>query len=101
MRFQKLENKANRVRITPVVTTICFYYTTSQRSHTPYKWVKDVPTDTSKLYLHLCIMRYLVNIIAPENSFSVKLQALLKKYPSVDPKAIGLQVSWTKEPLWN
>jgi abortive infection bacteriophage resistance protein len=62
--------------------------------------VNDVPTDTSKLYLHLCIMRYMVNIIAPENSFSVKLQELLKKYPSVDPDALGMKTDWQNEPLW-
>jgi abortive infection bacteriophage resistance protein len=67
----------------------------------PYRWVKDVPTDTSKLYMHLCIMRYLVNIIAPENSFSAKLQELLNKYPSVDPNALGMKPQWINEPLWN
>ena len=67
----------------------------------PYRWVNDVPTDTSKLYMHLCIMRYLINIIAPENSFSVKLQELLSKYLSVDPNALGMKPDWAKEPLWN
>ena len=67
----------------------------------PFRWVNDVPTDTSKLYMHLCIMRYLVNIIAPENSFSVKLQELFNKYPSVDPNALGMKPGWTKESLWN
>lgn len=41
--------------------------------------------------MHLCIMKYLVNIIAPENSFSVKLQELLTMYPSADPNALGLK----------
>ncbi|MDI9312613.1 MAG: Abi family protein [Limnohabitans sp.] len=66
----------------------------------PYRWVVDVPTDTSKLYMHLCIMRYLVNIIAPENSFSTKLQEIILKYPSVDPNALGMKPDWQNEPLW-
>lgn len=66
----------------------------------PYKWVFDIPTDTQKLYIHLCIMRYLLNIIAPENSFSIKLKDLLIKYPSVDPKALGMKPDWTTEALW-
>lgn len=66
----------------------------------PHNWVSNVPTDTSKLYIHLCIMKYLVNIIAPENSFSIKLQDLLLKYPSVDPNALGMKPDWIKEPLW-
>jgi len=67
----------------------------------PFRWVNEVPTDTQKLYLHLCIMRYLLNIIAPENSFSTKLQILLSKYPSVDPNALGMKDKWGKEELWN
>ncbi|NNV58005.1 Abi family protein [Panacibacter sp. KCS-6] len=69
-------------------------------SKPPYKWVNDVPTDNQKLYIHLCIMKYLINIIAPENSFSVKLIDLLAKYPSVDPNALGMKPDWTNEPLW-
>jgi len=69
-------------------------------SKPPYKWVNDVPKDTTRLYLHLCIMRYMVNIIAPENSFSIKLQELLIKYPSIDPNALGMKSDWNNEPLW-
>ncbi len=69
-------------------------------SKPPYRWIIDVPSDTSKLYMHLCIMRYLVNIVAPENSFSTKLQDLLNKYPSVDPNALGMKPNWQNEPLW-
>lgn len=69
-------------------------------SKPPFRWVNDVPTDTQKLYLHLCIMKYLLNIIAPENSFSYKLKELLNKYPSVDPNALGLKPNWFDEPLW-
>jgi abortive infection bacteriophage resistance protein len=66
----------------------------------PYRWVKDVPGDTTKLYVHLCIMRYLINIIVPENSFSTKLKELINKYPSVDPDALGIKPNWANEPLW-
>ena len=67
----------------------------------PYRWIRDIPSDTSKLYIHLCIMRYLVNIIDPENSFSTKLQKLILNYPSVDPNALGMKPYWQNEPLWN
>lgn len=69
-------------------------------SRPPHKWVNDVPKDTTRLYLHLCIMRYMVNIIAPENSFSIKLQELMIKYPSIDPNALGMKSDWNNEPLW-
>jgi abortive infection bacteriophage resistance protein len=70
-------------------------------SKPPFKWVENIPSDSTKLYMHLCIMRYMVNIIAPENSFSIKLQDLLIKYPSVDPNALGMKPNWANEPLWS
>lgn len=70
-------------------------------SRPPYRWLMDVPTDTQKLYLHLCIIRYMLNIIAPENSFAIKMKELLTKYPSVDPNALGFKPDWRNEVLWN
>lgn len=70
-------------------------------SKPPFKWIIDVPTDTQKIYLHLCMMRYILNIIVPENTFAIKLKELIKKYPSVDPNALGLKPNWDKELLWN
>ena len=67
----------------------------------PFHWLADVPTDTQKLYIHLCIIRYMLNIIAPENSFAHKIKELLIKYPSVDPNALGFKADWRNEALWN
>ncbi|TFB28189.1 Abi family protein [Pedobacter alluvionis] len=67
----------------------------------PHRWLVDVPADTQKLYLHLCIIRYMLNIIAPENSFALKMKELLTRYPSVDPNALGFKVNWENEALWN
>lgn len=70
-------------------------------SKPPFRWLEDAPTDHNKLYLHLCIMRYLLNIIAPTNNFADRLKELINKYPSVDPNALGFKENWTSEPLWN
>lgn len=67
----------------------------------PFRWVNVVPADTSKLYLHLCIMKYLVNIIAPQNTFTSSLQELFQQYPNVDPNALGMKPDWALEPLWH
>ena len=48
----------------------------------------------------MCIMKYILNRIAPENSFSQKLNDLMIKYPSVDPNALGFKLNWQDEPLW-
>ncbi|GAB4040182.1 Abi family protein [Spirosoma gilvum] len=69
----------------------------------PYQWVNDVPKENEfhMLYVHLCCMKYLLNIIDPENKFKERLISLLSEYPNVDPKALGLKPDWENEPLWN
>ncbi|MDP2888655.1 MAG: Abi family protein [Bacteroidota bacterium] len=71
-------------------------------SNPPCKWVEDVPgqAEFQKLYIHLCIMKYLLNIIMPKNEFTEKLKTIFDKYPNVDPNALGMKPNWTNEPLW-
>lgn len=68
----------------------------------PNKWILNVPKENEwqMLYIHLCCMKYLINIIQPENHFSQSLLGLFKKYPNVDPNAVGMKPEWFNEPLW-
>ena len=68
----------------------------------PFDWVSDVPKENEfeKLYVHLCCMKYLLNIIQPDNNFTDRLYNLLTAYPNVDPQALGLKTDWQNEPLW-
>lgn len=68
----------------------------------PFYWIADVPKqhEFQKLYVHLCLMKYLLNIINPGNKFTEKLAGLFDKYPSVDPNALGMKPNWHHEPLW-
>lgn len=70
-------------------------------SKPPNNWVKDVPKqhEFSKLYIHLCLMKYLLNTIKP-NDFTDRLSALFEKYPNVDPDALGMKPNWQSEELW-
>lgn len=71
-------------------------------SNPPHDWIIDVPKqhEFPQLYIHLCLMKYLINIIHPINDFTNKLSELLKKYPSVDPNALGMKPNWKEEKLW-
>ncbi len=69
-------------------------------SRPPHPWVNDVPRQTDKLYMHLCLMKYLLNIIQPPNRFTSRLDELFNKYPNVDPNALGMKPNWQQEPLW-
>jgi len=68
----------------------------------PHDWIEEVPKphEFQKLYVHLCIMKYLLNIVAPGNHMTPKLNSLFEKYPNVDPNALGMRQSWQEEALW-
>lgn len=74
-------------------------------SNPPNPWIgekENVPKqhEFRKLYIHLCLMKYLLNIVQPQNKFAVKLDSLFQKYPNVDPDALGMKPNWKEEPLW-
>ncbi|MGZ9736612.1 Abi family protein [Flavobacterium sp. GNP002] len=71
----------------------------------PNPWISDeenIPKrdEFSKLYIHMCLMKYLLNTIIPKNEFTQKLTLLFEKYPNVDPNALGMKPNWQNEPLW-
>jgi hypothetical protein len=45
-------------------------------------------------------MKYLLNVVNPENSFTQKLSDLFAKHPAVDQNALGMKPEWHKEELW-
>lgn len=69
-------------------------------SNPPNNWIENVPSDKQKIYIHLCIMKYMLDIIEPNNVFGLNLENLLKKYPTVDQNALGFKENWQNESLW-
>jgi len=47
------------------------------------------------------MIKYLLDIINPTNTFELKIEELFAKYPMVDRKALGYPENWDKEPLWS
>jgi abortive infection bacteriophage resistance protein len=70
--------------------------------NSPFNRLEDVPKqhEFQKLYVHLCIMKYLLDRIQPENNFTERLFNFFEKYPTVNPNAIGLKPNWQNEKLW-
>lgn len=68
----------------------------------PYPWITRIPPadDHYMLYIHLCCMKYIVNIINPENKFTESLTNLMSDYPNIDPNALGFIEDWGNEALW-
>ena len=53
-----------------------------------------------KIYPQLCCIAYLLNSIEPQCTFTADMKALLAKYPTVSPSAMGFKPGWEQEPLW-
>lgn len=71
----------------------------------PNPWIND-PDNVPKqhefihLYVHMCLMKYLLKEIQPNNNFTTRLNDLFIKYPNVDENALGMKLDWMQEPLW-
>lgn len=62
-------------------------------------WItKEV--DKRKIYYNLCIVKYFLDIISPNNDLLKKLLLLLSDFPEIDIKAMGFPTDWLGEPLW-
>ena len=62
-------------------------------------WI-TLSTDSLRIYFNICIIKYFLDIVSPENDMLAKLQWLFIKFPEVDLKALGFPVGWEMEPLW-
>jgi abortive infection bacteriophage resistance protein len=71
----------------------------------PNPWINDAVNIPKQhefihLYVHMCLMKYLINTIHPNNNFTSRLNDLFINYPNVDPNALGMKPNWQQEPLW-
>jgi abortive infection bacteriophage resistance protein len=53
-----------------------------------------------RIYYRICMIKYLLFTVSPNNRFTQKLKSLLAAYPTVDVKAMGFPDNWENEPLW-
>jgi abortive infection bacteriophage resistance protein len=66
-----------------------------------HPWINPVVTDMKRVYFRICIIKYLLFTVSPNNTFTQKLNSLLAEYPTVDIRAMGFPAAWQTEPLWN
>ena len=62
-------------------------------------WI-SLQTDSLRIYFNLCIIKYFLDVISPNNDMKAKIDALLNDYPSIDINAMGFPRGWENEPLW-
>lgn len=62
-------------------------------------WISDKIMQ-GRVFFTLCILKYFIDTIKPQNKFKEELLALLNKFPSVDIAAMGFSGDWQCEQLW-
>ncbi|MDR1880763.1 MAG: Abi family protein [Tannerellaceae bacterium] len=65
-----------------------------------FPWIDSSTTDMKRIYYRICIIKYLLFTVSPNNTFTEKLKSLLAQYPTIDSKAMGFPANWQTEPLW-
>ena len=73
----------------------------SHRLNNPvFGWINSDTTDMKRIYYRICIIKYLLFTVSPNNRFTQKLKSLLAEFPTVDISAMGFPENWQNEPLW-
>lgn len=62
-------------------------------------WI-TLPSDPQRIYYNLCIIKYFLDTISPNNDLLAKLRWLFVDFPEIDLKAMGFPDGWELEPLW-
>jgi len=65
-----------------------------------FPWIDSTKTDAKRIYYRICIIKYLLFTVSPNNRFTQKLKSLLAEYPTVDIRAMSFPADWENEPLW-
>ena len=62
-------------------------------------WI-TIPADKRRIYYNMCIIKYFLDIISPNNDMLDKMHNLFSKFPEIDLAALGFPSGWENEPLW-
>lgn len=62
-------------------------------------WI-TLPADPMRIYFDICIVRYFLDTISPNNDMLAKLRWLFVEFPEIDLRAMGFPDGWELEPLW-
>lgn len=69
-------------------------------TYTRNPFIKNQSIDKHKLYLLLCCIAYLMDVINPGHTFKSRLKELIEKHPDLDIARMGFPGKWDEETLW-
>ncbi|MDR0988228.1 MAG: Abi family protein [Prevotellaceae bacterium] len=64
-----------------------------------HPWISP-QTNMRRVYFRICIIKYLLFTVSPNNTLTEKLKSLLAEYPTIDTRAMGFPDNWQDELLW-
>ena len=70
-----------------------FMLTPAEPRKTSNTWIDTSKIDKKRIFYRLCIIRYFLSSISPNNNFNEKVTNLLQTFPSIDITAMGGAVS--------
>lgn len=62
-------------------------------------WI-TLSADKRRVYYNICIIKYFLDTISPNNDMFEKLKRLFACFPEIDKRALGFPVGWESEPIW-
>ena len=62
-------------------------------------WITTV-ISPNRIFYNICILKWFIDIISPQNDMKEHLKSLLACFPNVDITAMGFPKNWEAEPLW-
>lgn len=62
-------------------------------------WISST-VQQGRIFYTLCIIKYLMDAIVPNNDMASKLRWLFIEYPNIDLAAMGFPKGWEMEPIW-
>ena len=64
-----------------------------------HSWIA-LHTNPQRVYFTICIIKYFLDIISPNNDMLEKMHTLFSNYPEINLAALGFPNGWEREPLW-
>lgn len=63
-------------------------------------WIDTSKIDKKRIFYRLCVIRYFLSSVSPNNNFNEKVDDLLACFPTIDIEAMGFPKNWRNEHLW-
>lgn len=66
-----------------------------------HEWIDDRAIDRRRIYYKICMIKYLLHTITPNNKLKERLIELSQRYPTVDFQAMDFPNDWHTQRFWN